>query len=108
MTLTLTSSVDSFRVQRGHPIDWSFITHRVSELFHGHLASSGLGQELGGYAVGFAVLIAALCLYAIPRTRRRLLRDDPAYLTPFTIVVAAISLYGLTGHFDVAVYWQLA
>jgi hypothetical protein len=92
--------VDSFHVQRGRPIDLSFIPERLNELAHLQLSSQVPGIEFGGaYGVGFAVVLGAVCLFVIPATRRRIL-EDRTYITPFLVVVSAVVLYGLTGAFN--------
>ncbi len=107
--------IDSFQVQRGRPIDLSFIPDRLNELAHLQLASQIPGLEFGGaYGVGLAVVLAAICMFVIPATRRRIL-EDRTYLTPYLVVVSAVVLYGLTGAFNstyseigAAVIWATA
>jgi hypothetical protein len=94
------SGIASFRVQRGRPIDLSFIPHRLDELAHFQLSSHVPGLEFGGaYGVGLALVLIGICLFLVPATRRRILADK-TYLTPFLIALSAVVLYGLTGAFN--------
>jgi hypothetical protein len=107
-------SSDGFNAQRGRPIQWDAFTQWLSQLWHLQLGSGDPAQEIGSYGVGLAVVVVGVVMFAVPRLRRRLLRDDPAYLTLFMVVVSAVLLYSLSGHFDAtygatgAVVWWVA
>ena len=93
-------SVDGFNAQRGAPIQWGALTHWLTQFWHFKLPSGDPAQEVGSYGVGLAVVVVGAAMFAVPTTRRRLLRDDPAYLAPFMVAVCAATIYGLSGHFD--------
>jgi hypothetical protein len=97
---TFSTSESGFHAQRGQPIEWHLLGDRLNELAHLELGPSTAATIVGSYGVGLAVVIAGTAMLLVPTWRRRLLRRDGSYLTPYLILVCALVLYGQSARFS--------
>ncbi len=91
----------TYHAQRGSPVVWHLFTDRFSELLHFQFGQLGNPAWVDAtYAVGGAVVIAAVCMLFTRRGRDRLFRSDPTLVLPLMIVICGLVLYSQAAAFD--------